>query len=831
MYVGYALNATTALFDAVVVFGGYNGEGHAAAYFSDVWVLYRFATPAHLPCARPGTDGYTCMAGGDGGGALSAALRQMHLAPVPVGFRLVGGRVATAGDVDGSNQAATHPRTASAPRAAPVVPPPPVMPPRRTTLFGIPLAMLEAGAGSAVEQGGEEEEAAYGGVTQLDLTFDLASVVPQQLVHHVRDPLHYWWQWQWRAVTPQGSGWRGLTAAAVTAAYQRVVAAAADTDLPKSTPPPPLPLPPPPPVPGNAPSPRSEHATATVAGELMVVTGGKGPEAAVAWVALHAQAGSGGKRPRVAAPTSVFGDVYALHVPTLTWLPVVLAAAPADTGGARWPAAPPRSGGVGWDAAALGMPPRAGHTATAVASRVYTFGGYTSAAALLGDVWVLDTQCVPGERARSLPAYHAETRPPPSPADYNVPLPVTRTLPVCIDAGASSAAAGPVPVPLPRTALPPGAAPPTLLFTLRQLSVAGSRPLPRFGHTALLLGASLVVLGGYAAGTPDGSWRERAALSGLRMDEAVLSLPLPVVTSISPPVIPRSGRVERAALGAVAGGRAFVGRATDLYVPVRVTVKGRGFGTCSRWVLVDGAPMCAATCTAGRCTPGDLASWVGNNDAAIAAVAVGGVPCVDVLWFSPFALSCSLAPASGGGRSVDEAAGVVVTLTDGAASSDTATGGGNLAGGTSLAAVAGSRRNDAVPLFRVPPPSIHAVSPRLLVDAPARGPLVRVGRHFGGQSEWVPPDILAQAAPPAAGGGDNDADIFDVLPNGGVLYKDGSVAFEPTPDTLATAVYSTASGTDGSNATASELPLVMWVGRRPCLHAVWYSNDVLTADM
>jgi len=53
---GYRGNSSDALFDAVLVFGGYSG----GAVFGDLWALMRFTDDASRACATPGSDGITC---------------------------------------------------------------------------------------------------------------------------------------------------------------------------------------------------------------------------------------------------------------------------------------------------------------------------------------------------------------------------------------------------------------------------------------------------------------------------------------------------------------------------------------------------------------------------------------------------------------------------------------------------------------------------------------------------------------------------------------------------------------------------------------------------
>lgn len=721
-YIGYQVNATASLFDAIVIFGGSDGgiyrsgrcsdqrRGPRAAgcgFFDDVWVLLRFSSPSHAACAEPGSDGWTCWLppadkqpvpgrpsetlqgfGVSPSYAQALAVAGVADAPVTVGFRLVGG-------------ASTPPANVGATRT-----------------------------GSSASGGSADRGFLPTASLNLDAAFDIDHVDAGRLATHLRDPLHYAWTWRW---------WPASRAGAVANQGR------------------------------FSPSPRDGHSASVVAGELMVVVGGRGPYAAAP------------------SQTLFFADVHVLHVPTLTWLPVFMLT---EDLGRRV-------------ASGTGPAGRAAHSATAVGPAIYVFGGH-SAGTVHGDVWVLHTNCgvsvAPEEAFAPLPSS-------PTARDYAVPLPVRRVAPACqvVRGGGTHLAPGSTVV---RETFTLGGTKAVrafaesgggLAFAWRELHPLGASSGPRTGHTALLLGHRLTLVAGYGGSGSvggDGAWRLGRGQAGLRSDVVSLALPLPRVEAFEPLWLPPAGGV-------------------------RVTIRGRAFGSCGNWRAVNGVPLCAATCDERgneaetwppRCDPRDLTSWVDNNAAAVARIDVGGAHCTRIAWHSPRSLSCELGPGVGrfacGGATVAmqpwggaAACGVVVTLADGLTSSaDT----GPPPDGPS----------PPPPLFHILPPEVFAVTPVSLVDHPPRGPLVILGRHFGSRESHV----LGSGAAHAVFGG-------------GELREDGSVAFSHTRETLRSAMYSRAGGSDGRSAPGGPwLGIVVWVGRRPCLRAVWHSDETLVCE-
>ena len=771
-YIGYQINATASLFDAIVIFGGSDGgtfrpgrcggRGSGAAqpppassfsskegcgYFDDLWVLLRFASPAHAACAQPGSDGWSCWLPPRSKGSSSSAeipppsetlqgfgvspsyaqalaVSGAANAPVTIGFRLVGGASYRDPAAPAANASASN--------------------------------ALDRGAPRPTEDTGFNAAAS----TNLEAAFSVGRVDATRLATHLRDPLHYAWTWRW---------WPASRLGAVTG-HGRL-----------------------------SPSARDGHSASVVAGELMVVIGGRGPV------------------PGAPARTRVFVDVHALHIPTLTWLPVTLLSTAAGLGRVAAPSEGPA--------------PRARHSATAAGAAIYVYGGQGETS-VLGDVWVLRTGCaMAAAGSGGAASAEASFAPPPVSAerDYAVPLPVRRSAPTCEavrpltagspDTRAPLAAGSAVTRELVR--LTSSAAVSALAetrgglaFSWQRLEPVGVSPGSRVGHAALLIGHRLAFFAGYRGpgDAEDGAWRLKRRRAGLRSDVVSLALPLPRVEALEPRAVPPAGGV-------------------------RVTLRGRAFGSCRDWRAVNGVPLCAATCIQGaaslpgdrperrRCDPRDLSTWVDNNAAAVARIDIGGAPCLRIAWHSPQALSCELGAGVGRfgcgdfpaapGDPDRRGCGVVVTLADGL---------------TTTADIYRAPDENvrpggpAPPLFHVLAPAILAASPASLVDHPPRGPIVLLGRHFGARESHV---LGRESLVGGRGGAAAGAVVF----GGGQLRADGSIAFAHTRATLRSALYSHASGTDGrSAATGPWLGVVIWVGRRPCLRAVWYSDAVLACE-
>ena len=130
-------------------------------------------------------------------------------------------------------------------------------------------------------------------------------------------------------------------------------------------------------------------------------------------------------------------------------------------------------------------------------------------------------------------------------------------------------------------------------------------PAPRFGHTLLPFNGRLVTFGGFGAGTSRGNWRSNPDLTGLRMDTAVLDVGIPRVESVSPSSLPEDGRNP------------------DSGLPIRLFLRGSGFGECDDWVWVDDRNLCRSTCPASKSvlSQGIPNTWTGygydNSDSGL----------------------------------------------------------------------------------------------------------------------------------------------------------------------------------------------------------------------
>ena len=75
-----------------------------------------------------------------------------------------------------------------------------------------------------------------------------------------------------------------------------------------------------------------------------------------------------------------------------------------------------------------------------------------------------------------------------------------------------------------------------LKVRFRETLIAGASPVPVFGHKMVpaMSGTKLMIVGGFGAGSDQLNWRRRKSLAGFRNDVSMLDPQVPNVTSILP---------------------------------------------------------------------------------------------------------------------------------------------------------------------------------------------------------------------------------------------------------------------------------------------------------